>query len=273
MAVTYNRLFAPSAETLQRVAAEIRGQPWWVGTYTSFDQMRRAAAAYQIPTRYLSTWSQVYDALDRGQPVLILVDNSYLEPRQYDRSPAWNAHHFILLTGYDDTVFHVNDPLRYYGWPNQGPGEYTAASVKAGVSAVGGVQALAIDRVPPGAPDGSTESVQSPTVDQLAPGAPDGSTEADEVAVPATDDELQSYLGQLGQAVNMDTAIIKRACLAYRRGETRGPAVSGEYSAKTDDGRDVVRQKFSAGIAEYNPATGEVNWVEVVTHPGTITEG
>ena len=258
MAVLYNQLVAPSADALQRVAADIRGQPWWVGTYTSFGQMQQAAAAYQIPNRYLSTWAEVYGALDRGQPVLILVDNSTLEPRQYDRSPSWNAHHFILLTGYDDAVFHVNDPLRYYGWPNQGPGQYTVASVKAGVGAVGGVQALAIDRLPPGVPDA---------------GAPEGSTEAtegEEVAVPATDEELKSYLEQLGQTVNMDSAIIKRACLSYRRGETRGPAISDEYPATTESGQSVVRQKFTAGIAEYNPATGDTVWVEVVAHPNTI---
>jgi hypothetical protein len=197
----------------------------------------------------------VCDALDRGQPVLILVDNACLEPRQYDRSPAWNAHHFILLTGYSDTVFYVNDPLRYYGWPDAGPGEYTAASVTAGVCAVGGVQALAIDRLPPAPPDAGAQN-----------------TEGQEVATPVTDEELKRYLEQLGQTVNMDTAIIKRACLAYRRGETRGPAISGEYPATTEQGQPVIRQKFTAGIAEYNPATGDTIWVEVVTHPATISE-
>jgi hypothetical protein len=88
--------------------------------------------------------------------------------------------------------------------------------------------------------------------------------------VPATDEELKTYLEQLGQVVNMDTAIIKRACLAYRRGETRGPAVSDEYPATTESGQGVIRQKFTAGIAEYNPATGDTLWVEVVAHPDTL---
>lgn len=86
-----------------------------------------------------------------------------------------------------------------------------------------------------------------------------------------SDEELKRYLEQLGQGINMESAIIKRACLAYRRGETRGPAVSDEYPARAPDGRDVVRQRFTAGIAEYDPATGEVSWVELVAHPESVT--
>ncbi|MER3405720.1 MAG: hypothetical protein C4345_10255 [Chloroflexota bacterium] len=68
----------------------------------------------------------------------------------------------------------------------------------------------------------------------------------------------------------METAIMKRAALAYRRGETRGPALCDEYLALAPDGRTVVRPDFSAGIAEYDPATGDVVWVEVVLHPEAL---
>ena len=88
--------------------------------------------------------------------------------------------------------------------------------------------------------------------------------------MPASDQELEQYLSQMGHAVNMDTAIIKRACLAYRRGETRGPAMSDEYAAQTPHGRSVVRQKSTAGIAEFDPASGDVAWVEVVAHPDSV---
>ena len=81
------------------------------------------------------------------------------------------------------------------------------------------------------------------------------------------DAALQRYLEQLGTPVNMDSALVRRACLAYRRGESRGPAVSDEYPATAPDGRAVVRQRFSAGIAEYDSATGQATWVEVVLHP------
>ncbi len=85
-----------------------------------------------------------------------------------------------------------------------------------------------------------------------------------------SDEDLKRYLEMLGTPVNPASAIVKRAMLAYRRGETRGPAVSDEYKATTADGRQVVRQRFSAGIAEYDPASGEVNWVELVLHPDAI---
>ncbi len=98
---------------------------------------------------------------------------------------------------------------------------------------------------------------------QVTPAAPD--------ATSVSDDEIKQYLEQLGQSVNMDTAIIKRAALAYRRGETRGPALSDEYLALAPDGRAVVRQDFTAGIAEFDPVTGEVVWVELVLHPEALT--
>jgi hypothetical protein len=70
-----------------------------------------------------------------------------------------------------------------------------------------------------------------------------------------------------GLGVNMETAIMKRAALSYKRDEWRGPAVSDEYPALSPSGKAVVRQNFSAGVAEYQPDTGEVLWVEVITHP------
>jgi hypothetical protein len=121
------------------------------------------------------------------------------------------------------------------------------------VANVGGVQALAIDQLPlPG------------------PGDDDETETRGETLMPVTDEELMRYLSQLGQPVNMDTAIIRRACLAYRRGETRGPAISDEYPATTADGRRVIRQNFTAGIGEYDPRSGDVVWVESVAHPETI---
>jgi hypothetical protein len=69
-----------------------------------------------------------------------------------------------------------------------------------------------------------------------------------------------------GIGVNMETAIMKRAALAYKRNEWRGPVVSQEYPATAPSGKHVVRQKFTGGIAEWQPDTGEVLWVEVVTH-------
>lgn len=69
--------------------------------------------------------------------------------------------------------------------------------------------------------------------------------------------EIVNYLGQLGVPINPATSIYKRAARAYVLGETRGPAVSGEYPHG-----DHVRQDFTAGKADYYQ--GITNWAEVV---------
>lgn len=70
---------------------------------------------------------------------------------------------------------------------------------------------------------------------------------------------MKPYFEQLGVPVNMSTALMKRAALAKKREETRGPATSGEYTHA--NGRP--RQNFTAGTCEFDPATGGVNWVEL----------
>jgi hypothetical protein len=69
----------------------------------------------------------------------------------------------------------------------------------------------------------------------------------------------KAYFEQLGTGVNMETAIMKRAALAYKRDEGRGPALSGEYEYSIGH----IRQDFTAGSLDYNVATGEVNWAEL----------
>lgn len=81
---------------------------------------------------------------------------------------------------------------------------------------------------------------------------------------PIDDTDLQKYLESYGTRVNMSTAIIKRAALSYRRGETRGPAISDEYSYGPIP---TVRQRFTAGTCEYNPTTGGCGWVELNIDP------
>lgn len=86
----------------------------------------------------------------------------------------------------------------------------------------------------------------------------------------------QSWLDRLGADVpiNPDTAIVKRALEAALVGEWRGPFRSDEYPAVAyDDGEATVRQDQSAGILEYRPSTGAVNYVEVVDHPEALQHG
>lgn len=74
----------------------------------------------------------------------------------------------------------------------------------------------------------------------------------------------KGYFEMAGVCVNLATGIMQLALQAWRRGESRGPAISGEYSALAPDGRRVIRQDFTAGIGEWHPETGETYWVEVV---------
>lgn len=74
----------------------------------------------------------------------------------------------------------------------------------------------------------------------------------------------QPYFEQLGVGVNMESALMKLASLAYKREESRGPAMSGEYPAASPEGLPVVRQDFTGGKAEYHPDDGSTYWVEVV---------
>ena len=266
MAVLYNRLARPSPEVIKRVAEEMRGMPWTARVFTNFDQMRSLARRRGVPFRNIYRWDDVFVSLDAGQPVVVLVDNTVPVPRQYPTGPGWAAAHFIVLTGYDESSFFVNDPLNqgWHGVP-AGPAHYTGASVRRACASVSAqqrlgveVMAIAIDRLPqPDVPrrDGALGGVDA---NEFPP----------EFALP--DEQLARYLGQLGTPVNMETAIIRRACLAYRHGETRGPAISGEYPAQAPDGRAVVRQDFTAGIAEYDPQTGGVGWVELVARPDAL---
>src|SRR5262249_20414914 len=85
---------------------------------------------------------------------------------------------------------------------------------------------------------------------------------------------MVEYFSQMGVAFNPETEMAKRACLAYKRGETRGPAISDEYPSTTPDGRPSVRQRFSAGILEAfqdDAGTWQANWMELCLHPEAIT--
>lgn len=209
------------------------------GGYTTFAQLSAVAAGYGCETVQLRTWDAVRGSLDAGEGVILLVDNTVLTPREYPVSPAFNASHFITLTGYDAErgMAPTNDPLAV----DYTPGEYAYWSIQAGATNVGGVQGLAL--VP------------------LAVG--------DSIPMETTPEERQAmvpYFEQLGAGFNPETEIGKRACLAYKRGETRGPAVGPEHPATEAGGAPVRRQDFTAGSAvakQLGDGTWVVNWAEL----------
>jgi hypothetical protein len=112
-----------------------------VGGYTTLNQLAMVASWYGQATWWPVSWSQIDESIRRQEPVIILLDNRVLTPRQYPNDPNWAANHFILLTATEDVDRYSSDPLSYYVG---GPYFYTEASTKQGVANVGGVQALAL---------------------------------------------------------------------------------------------------------------------------------
>jgi uncharacterized protein YvpB len=161
LAMCLARMGAVSADQagMHRVADVMRdgaedGRGIHAGTYTTFQQMDAAAAHFGHAGHLIYSWDEVFATMDRGQPVILLVDNTVLEPRQYPRYDGWQAHHFIVLGGYDADNFQVNDPLDWFGehWTCL----YSGQSVRAGAAAVGGVYGFALAGPPP-APDPAVE--------------------------------------------------------------------------------------------------------------------
>lgn len=79
--------------------------------------------------------------------------------------------------------------------------------------------------------------------------------------------EYKPYFESLGIPVNMETALMKRAALAKKRQEERGPAITGEYHTANREGKVVIRQKFSAGVLDYHEDTGNTYWGEMMVYP------
>lgn len=71
--------------------------------------------------------------------------------------------------------------------------------------------------------------------------------------------EMKSYFDIYGVDCNMDTAIMERACLAYKRDETPGPALTQEYPYGPH-----VRQDFTSRILEWHADDNKIYYVEVV---------
>lgn len=92
----------------------------------------------------------------------------------------------------------------------------------------------------------------------------------EDVRTSTTPEERQAvkpYFEMNGIPCNMDTSLMQRACLAYYRDESRGPAVTGEYPATAPDGTAVTRQDFTAGTGEAKPqpdGSWWTGWVEVI---------
>lgn len=103
--------------------------------------------------------------------------------------------------------------------------------------------------------------------------APQPEPDGGELAMDTSEAEreaMRPYFELLNIPVNMETALMKRAALARKRQEDRGPAISSEYNTRNRDGVMVARQRFSAGTLDYHTegaSQGETFWGEVILHP------
>ena len=173
MTLAYRGVIAPTQEAMLEVAdlardgiSDDRGE---TGGYTTFAQLAMVARWYGQDCSWYGSWADVDDAIAHDEPVIILLDNRVLQPRQYPQNAAWNANHFILLTSADTDDGHrySNDPLSYFV---QGPYFYTEASTRAAGASLGGVQAISLtplDRPPEPPPIPTPEQAMAMTDWQL----------------------------------------------------------------------------------------------------------
>jgi hypothetical protein len=111
------------------------------GGYTTFNQLAMVASWYGCATWWPRSWAEIEESINHQEPVIVLLDNRVLQPRQYPNDANWAANHFILLTATEDVNRYSSDPLSYYVG---GPYFYSESSTQQAVANVGGVQALAL---------------------------------------------------------------------------------------------------------------------------------
>jgi Peptidase_C39 like family len=147
MMLAHRGVIAPTQDAMLEVADIARdglsNNVGESGGYTTFAQLAMVANWYGQDCSWYSSWAQIGEAVAKEEPVIVLLDNRVLQPRQYPNSPAWNANHFILVTseGTGDGNRYSSDPLSYYV---QSPYFYTEASTRLGVASLGGPQALSL---------------------------------------------------------------------------------------------------------------------------------
>src|SRR5688572_17372829 len=106
MLLAYNKLVGTDAETLHQIADFVRDGVYnddhWRNSFTDYPRMvQLIEGTHHKPARILEDWGSVRASLNRGQPVILFVQNDHLQPRQYPPIDGFNAPHFIVLTGFD----------------------------------------------------------------------------------------------------------------------------------------------------------------------------
>jgi hypothetical protein len=128
------------------------------GGYTTLSQLEQVAGYYGQRCWWPADWDQVGTSVRRGEPVVLLLDNRVLQPRQYPNSPAWNANHFILITStQEEGNRYSSDPLSYYVG---GPSFYTELSTLQATLNIYGFNALALVPMTPDPPTWPEEPEQ-----------------------------------------------------------------------------------------------------------------
>jgi hypothetical protein len=109
------------------------------------------APQFRLAARTWTSWDEYTAANARGEIVLALLQNKYLEPRPYPATAGWDAQHWVrveplVYNGKTDGVYALGfDPLCYilgeYSGAYQGPLCFTIQSVRAAIHASTTVEA------------------------------------------------------------------------------------------------------------------------------------
>lgn len=90
--------------------------------YTSVDELRQAAASYDVELLVKlfesETARRLQEAIDRNQAIIALVNYEHLDSQLNQFSGA----HFVVIVGYDVEYVYVHDPL--YSGAHRGEGAY-----------------------------------------------------------------------------------------------------------------------------------------------------
>jgi hypothetical protein len=249
MTLAYRGVIPPTQQAMLQVADIARdgslnnvGQ---TGGYVNFQQLAMAAGWYGQSVTWIYSWESVDRSIQNNEPVIILLDNIPLQPRQYPVSPSWNAHHFILLTsdnpGWTDDNRYSSDPLSYYV---QAPSFYTESSTRQGVANLGAVQAMALQPL----------DNQAPIPPQPEP----------EKIMLMSDWELRNWVLQDLYAwasidYNPDSGTAQGWVNALRAGHYLGRPRTGERPYGQDGGVGVWVE-FDYGVLVFRFSDGAASW-------------
>lgn len=226
MALAHRGVIAPTQDAMLEVAdiardglSDDRGT---TGGYTTLHQLAQVAGWYGQSTWAPRSWADVGASVERQEPVIVLLNNRVLQPRQYPNTSAWAAMHFVLITSTAEGPNRFSsDPLSYYVG---GPSFYTEAATRQGVADTQGFNALALTPLPEVLPPAP------PTPEEVA-------SMSDWQLINFVLQPLYEWAG-LADEFNPKAGLTKTWVAALRAGVYAGRPRTGERHYGSEDGKN-----------------------------------